>query len=599
MGMVYNLSLTMPFDQTTNVYSLFRSMSKPHSNNNVTANFTDGAMFVNDNEFILYGGLACLTNSSQGPPAANLILGYEQDQYGLGVVNWQPGFIPKSLPDGLTQYITDGAAVSAPSENLGFYFSGVRGQNWGAIDGDDQLANFTANTLITVNMSTMRNETWSNNRDTLPDSIPGRINAELVWIPVSQSGVLIAIGGVLYSDAMVSGPNLTATQAAASNQTSPTFMQTVPVYDIANKQWYMQQTSGDIPPQLTLFCSVVATAADNSSYNVYIYGGYDGFDSRHAASDDVYVLLIPSFTWVKVYSGTSTHGRTGHKCVKVYPDQMFVLGGGYLTCLEGGIIQIFNLNTLKFQDSYSPTTWSEYNVPSLVTAQIGGDKQGGATKRAPANWTTSLATVFQSKYPGTITTYYPYPLASNTTSTSMPLWLRVVIGVILGVAVIGIVLAAWIFCRRRSKRPGMDAAKSMVSEADSGFTHESGGRQVHELDSSRPIELPTNFNNSSINQVALTRLRQTSDSPSLDEILVLKDVSPRAGIQNNESRSSHRRGGSVSLPDIAEEQHPHCGSPDATASPDSVNSTYIFSPDTVGLPNLNVANPRESKPDSI
>jgi hypothetical protein len=145
-----------------------------------------------------------------------LILGYEQDQYGLGVVNWQPGFIPKSLPDGLTQYITDGAAVSAPSENLGFYFSGVRGQNWGAIDGDDQLANFTANTLITVNMSTMRNETWSNNRDTLPDSIPGRINAELVWIPVSQSGVLIAIGGVLYSDAMVSGPNLTATQAAAS-----------------------------------------------------------------------------------------------------------------------------------------------------------------------------------------------------------------------------------------------------------------------------------------------------------------------------------------------------------------------------------------------
>jgi hypothetical protein len=170
----------------------------------------------------------------------------------------------------------------------------------------------------------------------------------------------------------------------------------------------------------------------------------------------------------------------------------------------------------------------------------------------------------------------------------------------------------------------MDAAKSMVSEADSGFTHESGGRQVHELgeyqgynrltllvvlrafliifaftDSSRPIELPTNFNNSSINQVALTRLRQTSDSPSLDEILVLKDVSPRAGIQNNESRSSHRRGGSVSLPDIAEEQHPHCGSPDATASPDSVNSTYIFSPDTVGLPNLNVANPRESKPDSI
>jgi hypothetical protein len=139
---------------------------------------------------------------------------------------------------------------------------------------------------------------------------------------------------------------------------------------------YVQQTSGDIPPQLTLFCSVVAAASDNSSYNIYIYGGYDGTDSSHANSDNVYVLSIPSFTWVKVYSGTSTHGRSGHKCVKVYPDQMFVLGGIHqgdaAICLEGGIIQVFNLNTLKFQDSYSPTTWSEYNVPSLVTAQIGG-----------------------------------------------------------------------------------------------------------------------------------------------------------------------------------------------------------------------------------
>src|ERR1700719_3044848 len=105
---------------------------------------------------------------------------------------------------------------------------------------------------------------------------------------------------------------------------------------------YMQQTSGDIPPQLTLFCSVMA-AADNSSYNIYIYGGYDGINSSRATSDDVYILSIPSFTWVKVYSGTSTHGRTGHKCVKVYPDQMFVLGGmnqgdGRMMCLEGGVI---------------------------------------------------------------------------------------------------------------------------------------------------------------------------------------------------------------------------------------------------------------------
>jgi hypothetical protein len=204
--------LTIPFDEKTNLTSLFQSMPKPTSNN-IASNMIDGTMFVNDDEYILYGGLARLSNS-QDAPASNLVLGYEQDQYGPAIINWQAGFIPKSLTNGLTRYITSGGAVSVPSENVGFYFSGVHGQNWGVIEADDLSPNVTANTLITVNMSTMRNETWSNN--TLPDSVPGRINAELVWIPVSQSGVLIAIGGVLYSDALTADTGLTATEAAAS-----------------------------------------------------------------------------------------------------------------------------------------------------------------------------------------------------------------------------------------------------------------------------------------------------------------------------------------------------------------------------------------------
>jgi hypothetical protein len=125
-----------------------------------------------------------------------------------------PNFIQNSLPDGLTRYITNGGAISAPSENLGFYFSGVHGQSGRAIaDEIERSTDVIASTLITVNMSTMGNQTWSNN--TLPDNIPGRINAELAWIPVSQSGVLIAIGGVLYSDA-VTIRELTAAQALAS-----------------------------------------------------------------------------------------------------------------------------------------------------------------------------------------------------------------------------------------------------------------------------------------------------------------------------------------------------------------------------------------------
>jgi Kelch motif len=144
---------------------------------------------------------------------------------------------------------------------------------------------------------------------------------------------------------------------------------------LTTRSRFTQNTTGDIPPQLTLFCSVVAAAADGSSYNIYIYGGYDG-NASDTPSNDVYILSVPSFTWTQGFAGNSTQGRIGHKCVKVYPDQMFIIGGVYQggpeQCLQGGFIQIFNLNTLQFQDSYSPIVWHEYQVPSLVTAQIGG-----------------------------------------------------------------------------------------------------------------------------------------------------------------------------------------------------------------------------------
>lgn len=109
--------------------------------------------------------------------------------------------------------MTDGAGVSAPSENLGFYFSGMHAKDWGVFWDDNESANITANTLITVDMSVMGQEKWTN--DTLPDDVPGRASAELVWIPVSESGVLIAIGGVIYPESWESH-NLTESQKAES-----------------------------------------------------------------------------------------------------------------------------------------------------------------------------------------------------------------------------------------------------------------------------------------------------------------------------------------------------------------------------------------------
>lgn len=146
-------------------------------------------MFSNQNEFYLYGyvanlkltkenlliaiiyhrGMSRLTNSSD-PPPANEVLGYEGYQYGAFRNNWGPGWHEENLPTNVTRYITNGAGVSAPSENLGFYFSGMRAADWGSFTYDQFNANVTANTLITVDMSTMGDASWTNK--TLPLKFP-------------------------------------------------------------------------------------------------------------------------------------------------------------------------------------------------------------------------------------------------------------------------------------------------------------------------------------------------------------------------------------------------------------------------------------------
>ncbi|KAI9740527.1 MAG: hypothetical protein M1834_005108 [Cirrosporium novae-zelandiae] len=457
---LYSLSFSEAFDtQTTNMTALFTEMGKAGgAANNIAPNTIDGTMLTNDDAFYLYGGLVPLTNSSSAPGADDY-LGYERFQWGPYRASWTPGFIEQHLNSGVTRYTTNGAGVSVPSENLGFYFSGMRGTNWDAIEATDASANILAKTLIIANISIMRDEILHNN--TLPSNVPGRANAELLWMPVSTSGLLVAIGGVIYPEVIWPG-GLSVDQQAESRKVGPAFMQTVPVYDIANERWYMQNTSGDIPTQLTAFCSVLATAPDNSSFNIYIYGGYDGLNADDEPFDDVYILSLPSFIWIRAYSGDVKHGRSGHKCVKVYPDQIFVLGGQYLNttnCVEGGIIQVFNLNTLAFQNKYDPKAWSEYRVPDVVTAKIGGDSNGGATVVAPSSWANdSLSSLFKSKYTKTITTWYPYNSSTSSptptlsilrTSSTLPEWVPPVLGVVVGLVIISIILLCSFYYRRR------------------------------------------------------------------------------------------------------------------------------------------------------
>ncbi len=205
---LYMINFTQAFDTAQNASLYMRTLEKTvGATNNLAPVYLDGTLVANDNEFYLYGGLLRDTESTPQQPPANAVLGYERFQYGPQRETWEPGFYGGQLPDNVTRYISAGAAVNVPSENLAFYFSGMRHPDWGEIrvSGRPRYnATEIADTLISVDLSTMRQERWTN--VSLPSSVPGRAGAELAWVPLAEQGLLIAIGGVINPEWAFSSP---------------------------------------------------------------------------------------------------------------------------------------------------------------------------------------------------------------------------------------------------------------------------------------------------------------------------------------------------------------------------------------------------------
>lgn len=261
-------------------------------------------------------------------------------------------------------------------------------------------------------------------------------------------------------------------------------MLTVSVYDVAGQVWYEQNTTG-APGAFTQGCAVVASAQDESSHNIYYYGGFDGLNPRGPFNDDVWVLSVPSFIWMKVKSGNSSHARAGHKCVKPYPDQMFVIGGynalvgSDFQCVAGGVVQIFNLSSNTWLTSYDPNIWSDYEIPSMIYAVIGGLEQGSATQTSPSPTgfaNPSMTRLFGTLYNNSkIATWYPYAatitggsnatINNGSTATSIPTsapgsgkspTLGVALGVIFGLLSVALVAIGLLLARRRNIRKGYE-----------------------------------------------------------------------------------------------------------------------------------------------
>jgi hypothetical protein len=98
--------------------------------------------------------------------------------------------------------------------------------------------------------------------------------------------------------------------------------QEILVYSIADDLWYTQTATGDVPEERRRFCAGLAYAEDRSSYNMYdtskliklsltlrsyLYGGASIGDG--VGYGDVYILSLPSFTWIKVSTALGLNNK--------------------------------------------------------------------------------------------------------------------------------------------------------------------------------------------------------------------------------------------------------------------------------------------------
>jgi len=220
-------------------------------------------------------------------------------------------------------------------------------------------------------------------------------------------------------------------------------MNIIDIYDIAQSTWYKQATSGQSPPIRVNPCAAVAAAPDGTSFNIYLYGGQNliPFGSQIQYSD-MWILTIPSFTWVEVKMDGQSQppARAGHKCT-MWDGQLVVMGGYVgkdISCDSPGVY-VFNASSLEWTNNFSalahPDSGSSsgstsggsskaesgsgssipgsvspadssvlqgsygYQVPALLQSIIGGSSAGGATATQPARGSATAGPIATGKPP--------------------------------------------------------------------------------------------------------------------------------------------------------------------------------------------------------
>lgn len=362
--------------------------------------------------------------------------------YDIATSTWNQNPNPQTIPGDYSdggghpvQNAAEGAGLTVPSLGRGYYFGGHL-DGYTTAGWSQSIARVYLTSLLEFTFPGRSNPSVQNNNQAagpsglfrnitqggLQDtaSFPERADGVLVYVPgFGAEGIILGLAG---------GNNVTFTQ-----------MNVIDVFDIAKSTWYKQSTSGPTPPIRVNPCAVAQSAPDGSSIQVYMYGGQNLVPAGSQIQyDDVWVLTLPSFTWIKVDTSNQSvpPARAGHTC-NSWNAQMVVVGGYVGTQLECDTpgIYVFNLSSLTWENSYTALQGGNslnqqksqekdtnamggtygYEVPAAVQNVIGGSALGGATVTAPAQ--TATAGPFATGSPVTYTiTGTGGPVVTETSS---------------------------------------------------------------------------------------------------------------------------------------------------------------------------------------
>jgi hypothetical protein len=270
--------------------------------------------------------------------------------------------------------VSYGAGASISERGEGYYYGGWLSNETVPGWHGDRVA---TSGLIKYTMDT---NTWTNSSG--PDNIL-RAEGVMVYIPAGDRGMLVYFGGI-------STPYGNSTMVGMS-------MADILVYDIGGSLWYNQTATGDVPDMRRRFCAGATWAADQSSYNMYdlsilrffdlanvyryLYGGA-GVPPNGGAFDDVYILSIPSFQWIKWFPTNGGPGKPHGwlSCNVVDGAQMMIIGGTFPFNDGCDAANIWGTHSLDLgKQNPDGAMWYQYRsnltsyvVPSEIIAKVGG-----------------------------------------------------------------------------------------------------------------------------------------------------------------------------------------------------------------------------------